>query len=90
MVPHRDAPSAPGHGEGALLWGLVSLLFCFVPVVGDLVAVPAGVAAVVLGLRGFLSQDAVHSSWRFVLGAACGLLSLFVTFLMLAALATPG
>lgn len=90
MVPHRDAPPAPSRGEGALFWGLVSLFFCVVPVVGDLVAVPAGIAAVVLGLRGFLRQDLVDSSWRFVLGAACGLLSLFVTFLMLAALATPG
>lgn len=88
MKPRReDSLRPPNGGEGALLAGVLALLFVVVPVVGDVVAVPVALVAVVLGLRGFLREEG--SSWRCVVGAAAGLFSLFAVLLMVAATGLP-
>ncbi|MGD8201528.1 hypothetical protein ACQE98_12775 [Ornithinimicrobium sp. W1679] len=48
--------------DGALSLGAVAVLFVFVPVVGDFVAVPATLAAVSLELVGFLSVPDLSSA----------------------------
>lgn len=89
MKPRReDSLRPPNRGEGALLAGVLALLFVIVPVIGDVVAVPVALVAVVLGLRGFLREEE-GSSWRCVVGAAAGLFSLFAVLLMVAATGLP-
>lgn len=41
-----------GAGDTALTMGIVAVLFAFVPVIGDFVAVPAALMAISLGLIG--------------------------------------
>ncbi|MFK5691176.1 hypothetical protein ACI3EY_16075 [Ornithinimicrobium sp. LYQ92] len=88
MTRRHDSSRPPSRGEGALLAGVVALLFVIVPVIGDVVAVPVALVAVVLGLRGYLREEA-GSSWRYVVGAAAGLFSLFAILLMIAATGLP-
>ena len=77
-------------GDGALSLGAVAVLFVFVPVVGDFVAVPAALAAVGLGLVGFLSEEGtgVGSAWKAVVGGSAGLLCLFTVLITFAAMRT--
>lgn len=53
---HEDTPgSSPvgnGMGETAMVFGIMAVLFSFVPLVGDLVAAPAALVAIVLGVVG--------------------------------------
>lgn len=92
MSGDGPSPRPRSRGDGALLAGVLAILFVVVPVIGDLIAVPAGLTAVVLGVRGILREDGADagSSWRYVVGTAAGLLSLFAVLLMFAAIATPG
>lgn len=78
-------------GDSALLLGAVALLFAFVPVIGDIVSVPAALLALGLGLRGFLGPDAAQTAatWKSSVGALAGLLALFLVLLTVAAMSTP-
>nr|WP_314142806.1 hypothetical protein [uncultured Rhodococcus sp.] len=72
-----------GAGSAALIAGIVALICAFVPFIGDFVAAPVGVFAVVCGWVGVSrSEDGTATNGRdAVIGAALGGAALFVVFL---------
>lgn len=76
--------SRNGAGDAALTTGIVAVLFVFVPVVGDFVAVPAAVLAIGLGLIGTrraergLASNAGQALVGTVLGAAAAAMQMVV------------
>lgn len=76
-----------GAGTVALIAGIAAIVCAFVPFIGDFVAVPTGVVAVVSGWIGLnRSVDGSATNGReAILGAALGGAALFVVFLMFAA-----
>lgn len=78
-------------GERALPLGVVALVLSLVPVVGDLLAVPVALAALLLGLAAFAHEDAgpLRACWRPVLGALVGAVTLLTVLLTLAAVGPP-
>jgi hypothetical protein len=87
----QDAPSQSstrnGPGNAALVLGVVAVVFAVVPVVGDYVAIPAAVLAIVLGLVGLLRVEKGMATNRgaALAGAVLGFVAGFVTFLIIAA-----
>lgn len=76
-----------GVGNVALTAGIVSVICAFVPFIGDFIAVPVALAAVVcgwVGLNRAIDGDATNGR-EAVLGAALGGAALFVVFLVFAA-----
>ncbi|TDD69884.1 hypothetical protein E1262_11475 [Jiangella aurantiaca] len=77
-------PRPRGLGGPALFTGVLALVFAFVPIVGEYVAAPAAVVAVVLGLVGFdraergLADDGARALTGGVLGLVAGLVVFFV------------
>lgn len=53
-----DDGATPRAGGYALAFGLLALAFALIPVIGDLVAVPAAVLAIVCGVVGAGHYDA--------------------------------
>ncbi|MEV0708784.1 hypothetical protein [Nocardia aurea] len=88
-MPDRPSRPEPRNGVGviALAAGIVALVFAFVPAVGDLVAVPAAVIAVVCGWVGFARWDRGQATnpRDAVVGGTLGTVALFVWFLVFAA-----
>lgn len=80
-----------GTGDSALFLGAVALIFAVVPVVGDVVSVPAALLAVGLGLRGYLGlgTPSAAGTWKHGVGALAGVLALFLVFLTVAATSMP-
>ena len=76
-----------GAGNTALVAGIAALVFAFIPLIGDYVAVPAGVLAVACGWIGLCrDEDGVATNGRdAMIGAALGGAALFVVFLTFAA-----
>ncbi len=98
MNPQPDWPCAPpprnGAGRAALILGLVALVFTFVPIIGDFIAIPAAICAIVAGLIGFDRADRGLATNRrdALIGASLGALTLLITLFILAAVhgsATP-
>jgi hypothetical protein len=83
----------PRHGLGgvALFAGVLALVFAFVPIVGEFVAAPAAVLAIVLGLIGFnrAEKGLATDGGRALTGAVLGLVAGFVVFLMFIATMGP-
>jgi hypothetical protein len=82
-------PSAPprnGAGEFALVMGIVAALFSIVPIVGEFVAAPASVLAVVLGCIGIKRADdgLATNPGQAWLGVGLGVAGGFVTLLVFA------
>ncbi|AYJ49771.1 hypothetical protein [Rhodococcus sp. P1Y] len=75
-----------GVGNAALIAGIVAVVCAFIPFVGDFIAVPAGVVAVVAGWVGLgRDVDGTASNGReAVIGAALGGVALFTVFLTFA------
>lgn len=76
-----------GAGTAALTTGIIAAICAFVPFIGDFVAIPFGLIAVVCGWVGVCRVDAGvainhRESW---IGAALGGLALFVVFVGFAA-----
>lgn len=71
-------------GEISLCAGIVAVVFCFVPMLGDVVALPAGLLAVVLGVVGVRrSERGLATNFGpSLVGATLGALSVFVVVLM--------
>ncbi|SDT10655.1 hypothetical protein [Jiangella sp. DSM 45060] len=73
-----------GLGGPALFTGVLALVFAFVPFVGEFVAAPAAVIAIVLGLIGWdraekgLADDGARALTGGVLGLVAALVVLFV------------
>lgn len=85
--PSTRSPYRNGVGNVAFVAGIVALACAFVPFVGDFVAVPAGVVAVVCGWIGLgrVDKGTATNHRDAVLGAALGGAALFVVSLMFAA-----
>ena len=90
-----DAATEPrprnGLGGAALFSGVLALVFAFVPIVGEFVAAPASVLAIVLGLIGFnrAEKGLATDGRRAVTGAALGLVAGFIVFLVFIATMGP-
>jgi hypothetical protein len=90
-----EEPSQPpprnGLGSTAFVAGVVAVVFAFVPIVGEFVAVPAAVLAIALGLVGFdralrgIATNGREALVGSILGASSGV----VLFLIFAATAGP-
>ncbi|MCE0487270.1 hypothetical protein [Ornithinimicrobium sediminis] len=81
-----------GAGDAAFTLGVLAMVFVFVPIVGDLVAVPSALAAVVLGAVGIVraEQGLATNPGKALSGALLGVLSAFITFVTVAAMGTFG
>lgn len=82
-----------GAGTLSLVAGIVAAVFAFVPLVGDLVTIPAALIAVGCGWVGAGRADAgLATNHRQALGgAALGVAALFAVFLVFAAThSSPG
>ncbi|SDU73498.1 hypothetical protein [Jiangella alkaliphila] len=77
-------PRPRGLGGPALFTGVLALVFAFVPIVGEFVALPAAVVAITLGLIGWdraergLTDDGARALTGGVLGLLAGLIVFFV------------
>ncbi|WP_241386713.1 hypothetical protein [Rhodococcus sp. CH91] len=80
-------PYRNGVGSAALIAGIAAALFAFVPFVGDIVTIPAGVVAVVCGWIGLERVDKGTASNQrdAVIGGGLGVAALFVVFIVFAA-----
>lgn len=89
---NRTRPSRDGVGDAALTSGVIALLFVFVPIVGDLVAAPAALAAVALGVVGVIREDRglAVSSGKALAGGLLGVIAGFITVVIAAATGTFG
>jgi hypothetical protein len=87
---HRSARN--GAGDAALTSGMVSMVFALVPLVGDVVALPAAVAAVVLGLLGIFRADRGEATngGKALTGTLLGAVTAFITLLTVAATGAAG
>ncbi|GAA2101078.1 hypothetical protein GCM10009801_74040 [Streptomyces albiaxialis] len=100
-MPHQDgegggggasgAPGTPGAagnrpGELSLALGIVALLGSFFPVIGDFVAAPLGVLALLLGARGVWNSERGRATnfGPSLIGATLGALAVLIAALMFA------
>ena len=76
-----------GAGNTAVVAGVVALVCAFIPLIGDWVAVPVGVLAVICGWIGVgRDEDGIATNGRdAMIGAALGGAALFVVSLTFAA-----
>lgn len=76
-----------GAGTAALILGVVALAGNFVPIVGDFIAVPAALGAVVTSYIGFdrVYQGLATNRGDAVVGGSLGVLTLLITLVVFAA-----
>ncbi|MBS9376274.1 hypothetical protein [Rhodococcus sp. B50] len=82
-----DVPYRNMVGSAALIAGIIAVVIAFVPLVGDLVTIPADGIAVVCGWTGVgrVEKGLASNQRDAVIGAGLGTAALFVVFLMFAA-----
>jgi hypothetical protein len=87
----QEDPPRNGLGSAALVLGLVALPFVFVPIIGEFVAAPAALLAIVLGLVGLgrVDRGIATNGGEALAGSILGLVSAFVMFLIIAATVGP-
>ncbi|MEV0219044.1 hypothetical protein [Streptomyces sp. NPDC050704] len=75
-----------GPGDTSLIMGIVALLGSFVPVIGDFVAAPLGLLALLLGGLGIWHNERGRATnfGPSLIGATLGVLALFIVLLMFA------
>ena len=85
--PSADFRDRNGVGSAALVAGIIAAIAAFVPIVGDLISVPAGIVAVVCGWIGLarLENGSATNYRETVIGMVLGTLALFAVFVMFAA-----
>jgi hypothetical protein len=83
--PPRRGRRSPG--DLSLAFGLIALLCALIPVIGDVLAVPPGLAAVVLGYLGVSRHDRglEHRALPAYVGAGLGGIALFIVAVSLIA-----
>ena len=83
--PPRRGRRSPG--DLSLTLGLIALLCALIPVIGDVLAVPPGIAAVVLGYLGVSRHDRglEHRAVPAYAGAGLGAIALFIVAVSLIA-----
>ena len=76
--PHRN-----GVGLAALVAGFVAVAFAFVPIIGDIVAAPTALCAIVLGLIGLgrVEDGRATNRGEALVGFVLGLLAALVVFI---------
>ncbi|KOS56027.1 hypothetical protein [Rhodococcus rhodochrous] len=81
------SPDRNGAGTAALVAGIVAAGCAFLPFLGDLVTIPAGVAAVVCGWVGLgrVDKGSATNHGEALAGAVLGIAALFVVFVVFAA-----
>lgn len=89
---HRSGPSRDRLGEAALTCGVVAMVFVFVPIVGDFIAVPAALGAMTLAVVDVVREDGgvVTASGKALTGGLLGVIAAFVTLVGYAAMGTFG
>ena len=89
---HRTRRSRDSLGDAALTCGVVAMVFVFVPIMGDFVAVPAALAAMSLCLIGVVREDrgGATNSGKAMAGGLLGLIAAFITFVTISATGTFG
>ncbi|WP_280235196.1 hypothetical protein [Nocardia cyriacigeorgica] len=90
MSPDPDDAAPPprnGVGLAALVLGIFALAFVFIPFTGEVLTVPAGIAAVTAGFIGWDRADRGIASNRgdALVGGVLGAVALMVTLLIYAA-----
>lgn len=77
----------PRHGENAAALGLVALVLVVMPGIGELLAAPAGVMAIVLGLLGIRQYELRRAPrvWAAITGLVLGVLALLGIIFVLVA-----
>jgi hypothetical protein len=90
MIAPQDTPTpSPRNGAGnvALALGVAAIMFIFVPIVGEFIAIPAAIGAVVTGFIGFDRVDQGRATNRrdAVVGGTLGALALLIMLVMFAA-----
>ncbi|WP_156726267.1 hypothetical protein [Streptomyces apocyni] len=90
-MPHQDEGPRGGaprnrSGDTSLTLGVVALVGSFIPVIGDFVAAPLGLLALVLGALGIWNNERglATNFGASVIGATLGALALFIVLLMFA------
>lgn len=85
-------PARNGAGDAAFTMGVLAMVFVFVPIVGDFVALPSAVGAVLLGVLGVVRAErgVATNPAKALTGALLGVVSAFITFVTLAAMGTFG
>lgn len=93
-MTEEPGPARRPHRAGgyALILGLLAVLCALIPVIGDLVAAPAAVLAVVCGIVGVGHYDAGRAPRMLpsVVGATLGAIALLVTVVSLIATSPLG
>ena len=93
MVPNNSAtPPGPRNGVGrlALHLGVVAVVTALIPVVGDFIAAPAALTALVLGIVGYLrvetgaATNPIQAITGAILGLSAGLI-IFTTYVITSA-----
>jgi hypothetical protein len=88
-APRDESLPSPRNGAGlaALILGVLAIVFIFVPIVGDFIAIPAAIGAVVAGVMGFDRVDQGRATNRgdAVVGGGLGVVALLMTLIMFAA-----
>ena len=93
MSLEDPSQSAPRNGPGgaALLLGLIAVVFALIPIVGEFVAAPAALLAIVLGLVGLgrVDQGIATNGGQALAGSVLGVVAGFIVFLVMAATLGP-
>ena len=76
-----------GAGSIALVMGVVALVFAFVPIIGEFIAAPSAVLAIVLGLIGLgrVEKGLATNGGQALAGSILGLIAGLILFLVFAA-----
>ena len=95
MPADRGRPGRPRRdvlGDWALTLGVVAVLVVFVPVIGDVLALPAAVLALALGAVGVVREHrgGPLNTGRTLAGGLLGAVALLLVVAMLAATGTTG
>jgi hypothetical protein len=88
---HREPASPNTPGDLSLPLGILALLCSFVPVLGEFLATPTGLAAIVLGVVGVLRNERGRATnyGQSLIGATLGIMALLIVLLMTAVTASP-
>ena len=88
-APRKTPTPLPRNGAGhaALGLGVAAIAFTFVPIVGEFIAIPAAIAAVVTSFIGFDRVDQGRATNRgdAVVGGGLGVFALLTMLVMFAA-----
>lgn len=93
-MSQADPPRSPprnGVGGAAMVSGVVAVVFAFVPIVGEFVAVPAALLAIALGLIGLgrVERKVATNGGEALAGCILGVVAGFVLFLVFVAQLGP-